>query len=115
MDTPAQEIAERKAIAELKDRAYRFLARREHSRWELRQKLKARDEAGLLDRVIGYLVEEGSLSDDRFAEQLVRSKVSAGKGPRLIEQELKRHRLDDELVSEVLSEYSDRWHELAEY
>ena len=114
VESPGQEIADRQAFAQLRDRAYRLLARREHSQWELRQKLHSHDGADQLDRLVAVLTEEGSLSDDRFAEQLVRSKVSAGKGPRVILQELKRHRLEEDIIHAVLSEYRDRWNALAD-
>ena len=60
----------------LRARAMRFLARREHTRVELRRKLAARaqqgeDVEGLLDE----LTQKGWLSDARFAEQAARAKA----------------------------------------
>ena len=86
----------------LKARALRLLARREHSRLELRRKLASHaatsDEA---DRVLDELERTGLLSGQRFAESLVHRR--AGRfGLRRIEQELGAHRLDDEVAGPVL-------------
>lgn len=57
-------------------RAMRLLARREHSRDELRRKLlKIASEADDVDGVIESLAAKGWLSDSRYAEQAVRAKA----------------------------------------
>ena len=54
----------------------RFLARREHSREELRRKLAARVQEGEdLEGVLDELAGKGWLSDARFAEQTARAKA----------------------------------------
>ncbi len=54
----------------------RFLARREHTRVELRRKLAARAEEGEdVDRLLDDLTQRGWLSDARFAEQAARAKA----------------------------------------
>ena len=54
----------------------RFLARREHSREELRRKLVPRlAEGDDLEAVLDDLARRGWLSDARFAEQVARSKA----------------------------------------
>jgi len=65
-----------KSEPSLKVQAMRFLARREHTRAELKRKLEARalegeDVEGLLDE----LTQRGWLSDARYAEQAIRSKA----------------------------------------
>lgn len=112
-DSSLTEIVDHQSFRILKDRGYRLLARREYSRQELRQKLARHDTSEQLEAVLAQLASEGALSDRRFAEQLVRTRVGAGKGPRLIEQELQRHRLDDELIATVLAPYEDQWITLA--
>jgi regulatory protein len=109
-----QPAAGRRAYAGLKDRAYRALARREYSCHELRQKLLSHDDHGQLEELLEELVEEGALSDHRFAEQLGVTRVNAGKGPRVLEQELRRHRLEEHIVEEIMERYRDTWESLAE-
>ena len=55
--------------AELKARALRLLARREHSRAELARKLAPRAESrAALERLLDELVQKRQLSDERYAE-----------------------------------------------
>ena len=54
----------------------RFLARREHTREELRRKLTARAQEGEdVDGLLDDLTQRGWLSDARFAEQAARAKA----------------------------------------
>jgi regulatory protein len=60
----------------LRARAMRFLARREHTRVELRRKLVARAQDGEdVDGLLDELTQKGWLSDARFVEQAARAKA----------------------------------------
>ena len=60
----------------LKVQAMRFLARREHTRVELRRKLAARAREGDdVEAVLDELTQRGWLSDARFVEQAARAKA----------------------------------------
>ena len=62
--------------------AMNWLSRREHSQLELRDKLAKRDvPADVIDATVIALVADGLLSDDRFAEAFVASRVRKGQGP----------------------------------
>ena len=79
--------------AQIRLRAMDLLARREHLRGELAGKLRRRfgeAAAGEIDAALARLEREGLLSDRRFAEAYVRSRVDAGRGPRRIREELRR-------------------------
>ncbi len=92
--------------------AIRLLSRREHSCKELKQKLQARSfDACLVDEVLASLQAENLLSDDRFAESYVRSKMHKGIGPVRLKQELREHQVDDELIQRYLRE--QQWQQLA--
>jgi len=66
-----------------------LLARREHSRHELRRKLAAKSfDEDLIDSVLGDLEQEGLLSTERFAEAFVASRYARGQGPVRIGREL---------------------------
>ncbi len=112
-DSPIRDTADARAFHALRERAYRLLARREYSCYELRRKLSPHDDRGQLDLLLDGLVSEGSLSDRRFADQLGRSRYQAGKGPRLLKQELRRHRLAEDIVQVVMSQYRESWRDLA--
>jgi regulatory protein len=91
-------------------KALGLLARREHSRRELKLKLRQGgyegEEAGAaLDR----LGEQHYQDDDRFAEMLVRSRVGQGYGPMRVRAELKSHGLADARIREVLDAAEVDW------
>ena len=87
--------------AELKARALRFLARREHSRAELSRKLAPHAEsAEALLFLLDELEKRKQLSDERYAE--VRSNWMARKyGTARIRQDLKAKGIADALVARV--------------
>lgn len=79
-------------------RAVSHLARREHSRAELRRKLAPYGEdAAEVDRLLDELQAKKLLSDERFVEVVKRSRGERF-GAARIKQELKAHQLDDQLV-----------------
>lgn len=87
---------------ELKARALRTLAQREHSRAELARKLAAHGEPDAVEAVLDRMSELGLLSDSRFAESYVRSR--AGRlGQRRIQHELAQRGVDPETISEALA------------
>jgi regulatory protein len=95
-------------------KALGLLARREHSRRELKLKLRQGgyegEEAGAaLDR----LGEQHYQDDDRFAEMLVRSRVGQGYGPMRVRAELKSHGLADARIREVLDAAEVDWNAIA--
>ena len=68
-----------KLASTAKEQAIRLLARRDHSRYELRRKLAARgNPADVIDAAIAPLAESGLQSDERFTENFVRSALNRG-------------------------------------
>ena len=83
----------------LRARAMRLLARREHSRAELKRKLMAHaGEGDDLDALLDDLVKRGWLSDARFAEQSIRAKARRF-GPLKVAQQLRARGLDEETIA----------------
>lgn len=100
--------------AEMTNIAYGLLARREHSAFELRQKLKQKayvdDDIELL---LVKLQEANLQCDSRYAESLIRSRVNRGYGPRYIEQELHQKGVSSTTASTVLKEMAINWFDVA--
>lgn len=97
-----------------RERAIGLLARREHSRLELRQKLLARGyEDPELESLLTDLATERLQSDTRFTEAYVYSRISKGFGPLRIQAELRERGIDDELVHRFLDRDSGDWFEHA--
>ena len=79
--------------------AMRFLARREHSREELRRKLVSRvTEGDDLEAVLDDLARQGWLSDVRFAEITARAKARRF-GPAKVAHYLRSRGVDDEAIA----------------
>jgi len=96
--------AEPDTPAELRARALRLLARREHSCRELERKLAPHAESSeALDVLISELKTKNQLSEVRFAEERARQ-LSRKYGAARIRQDLKSKGVGDELVEHVSSE-----------
>ncbi len=84
---------------ELRARALRILARREHSRAELARKLASHAASrDALDAVLDGLEEKKQLSDARYAEQRVRT-LARKYGSGRIRRELRARGVDDEAAA----------------
>ena len=95
---------------EVRRRALDLLARREHSAQELQQKLRARgfDHQTITDVVRG-LTAEGLLSDERFVEAFIDSRVNKGYGPLRIRSELQERGIGEALIARHLDEAERDW------
>ena len=92
--------------------ALRLLARREHSQYELRRKLKARGYGeGLVNELLTELVTERLLSDTRYAEAMVTHRASRGYGPLRICMELRDRGVAERIVDKALQEAEIDWDE----
>lgn len=91
----------------LRARALGYLARREHSRAELRRKLAAHAEsAEMLDGLLDELEKGRQLSDKRYAE--ARVMVRSGRyGNGRLAQELRQAGVDDESIGLALASGED--------
>jgi len=98
------------APALLYAKALELLARREHSRLELRQKLLQRGfVAADIDPVLNRLVAEGSLDEGRYAELYACTRADKGYGPLRIAQDLRARGVPDEHVTAALAALEADW------
>lgn len=103
IEVPTKDPSPRKKAMDL-------LARREHSVAELRAKLIARDfSPDAVDRAITLLTEEGLVSDERFAEAFVTSRVRKGQGPLRIRVELERRGVSSDFITTCLEQGDIDW------
>lgn len=95
--------------------AMNLLARREHSAYELKQKLKFREfDVEGIDAALDSLRKGQLQSDNRFAESYVNHRVNAGYGPIKIRHELRQKGISDELVDEYLPGSGAQWNRAME-
>ncbi len=96
----------------LQQTAIGLLARREHSCWELRQKLRLRGyTAAAIDAELARLQQLALLSDERFAQVYAHSRADKGYGPLRIAGELRERGISEALINAVLAELEDTWSE----
>lgn len=96
----------------------RLLARREYAVSELHGRLctkwrDAKEIHQLADELVEDLVSEGSLSDQRYVNAFVRSKILRSQGPVKIRAELRQHQLPDALIEQALEQETEVWVDLA--
>ena len=95
-------------------RACDLLARREHTRAELRHKLaRGGADAARIEAMLAQLAAEGLQSDARFAEHFVQQRVNKGQGPMKIRQALQQRGVEPELILQYLDAGQIDWLTLA--
>ena len=91
-----------------------MLARREHSSLELATKLSNKGFSDdNIQAALASLQSHGLQSEERFAEQFVRSRVLKNNGPMRILQELQQRGIDEELANQYLYNEELDWLEVA--
>jgi len=88
---------------------------REHSRQEIRNKLKRKEFAENvdLDALLDELEENNYLSDQRFTESFIRYRVLRGQGVIKIKNELRQRGVNASLINSVMQEANIDWFVLA--
>ena len=87
-----------------------YLARREHSRSELHDKLLKKGCAeALATETVKRLEQERLVSDDRFMESLIQARRSRGYGPLRIQKELQEKGVTAEAIERWLDVSGREW------
>ena len=104
----------REAFKLIYNKALDLISRREHSRYELMQKLNKRypETRSLIEEVLDKLIANNILDDERFAEMYINSRARKGFGPKKIEMELSSKYVESFIISSSLEAY-DNWIENA--
>jgi regulatory protein len=89
----------------LREQAMNYLARREHSRQELLQKLRQKGHSTEeILPILEKLSDDRLQSDDRFAQHFIQARQSAGYGPRRIIEDLRQRGISESIFSDYLAE-----------
>jgi len=95
--------------------AVRLLSRREHSAFEIRDKLHKRDfDEAEIEQTIIELQQGGWLSDERFAEAYIRMRQQKGFGPIRISIELDERGVKENIVENYLQADDESWQQTLE-
>jgi regulatory protein len=99
------------SVKAIRRAAMNTLARREHTRKELEQKLllKFPQEKEQISSVIAQLCAEGLQSDRRFAEGYIRWRANKGYGPVRIGMELAQKGVAEELLDDAINTCGIDW------
>ena len=90
-----------------------LLARRDHSRKQLQQKLASRGfDLEEVETVLDGLQRDRLLDDERYAEAYIRQRVERGYGPLRIRHELLEQGIESEPISRLMASYSEQWPEV---
>ena len=95
--------------ARARSAALHYLARREHSAYELATKLARRYRTAVVGPIVEKLTENDEQSDSRFAEALVRSRFTRGFGPIYISKELHSKGVEAQLAKECIGVFDGEW------
>ncbi len=94
--------------------AIKMLTTREHSAYELTQKLNKREYSRtIIENLLLDLQNKGYQSDERFAEQYTRQRFTKGYGPLSIRAKLYERGIDSSLAADALNELRVDWVEHA--
>ena len=93
----------------------RLLARREHSRLELRRKLTGRGHPpSAVEAALAALAEDGLQSDERFAASYVYTALERGHGEHKIRAALRERGIEPSLAGRVLDLDAEAWQQRAQ-
>ncbi len=92
-----------------------LLARRDHSRRQLFEKLRMRSFRNEeIEDALDQLEAERLLDDARFCESYVHQRIQRGFGPLKIRRELVERGVASDLIEQQMAENVDRWAQLME-
>jgi len=99
---------------EMRAFAYLLLGRREYSLLELTNRLRKKwPDASGIEELVEQLEKENLVSDVRFAESFLRSRVQRSQGPVKIRAEMKGRGVPETVISDTLDAAPTDWRNLA--
>jgi regulatory protein len=98
---------------EARKKAMDYLARREHGRAELIDKLTRFGFDDLVADAVAQLVGDNLQSDQRFAEMFIASRIGQGKGPVKIRAELREREIASSTIEAELAAADTDWYAAA--
>lgn len=89
-------------------KALRYISYKLRSKYEIEEYLKVNYFEDVVTHTIERLIDEGYVDDKRYAEALKNTMLNTtDKGPLLLKKELKKHRLQDDLINEAVNQFDN--------
>lgn len=108
-------ITAEQLTSRMRNSALGSLARREHSCYELHQKLLNKfSDPQRADETLEWVRGLGYVDDQRFAGMFVRSAIAKGRGPERISRELQQRGVVSSVIDEALRDNAPDWLNLAQ-
>lgn len=104
--------ASKHPVLEAEQAAMRLLAMREHTRLELRNKLKRAHASTDIEQALKSLAEQGLQSDERYTQLYVELRRNKGYGPLRICADLREKGVDEVLIDSYVDETDSSWSSL---
>ena len=93
-----------------------LLARREHGISELSRKLLVKQfDPQLVDEAIEGLVRDNLVSDERFCESMINSRLNRGHGPIKVRYELRSKGVPEHIVEMTMEQLNPDWYQSLAY
>ena len=91
------------------NKCVKYISVRIRSIYEIEEYLKKREiEPSVIEKTIDKLIKNNLLNDDSFAKAFIHDKLNfTTMGPYRIEQELKKHKIDSNIIYKYLKEIDD--------
>ena|SRR3990167_7548420 len=101
-------------MEKIKQAALRYLARRDHSKAELSQKLQRKGFAQEeIQCFLQYAAQKGWIKEERYIENYIRARSAKGFGPLRIRLELQSKGITHEKIAEQLNIADNAWLSIA--
>ncbi len=103
-----RKLSQAEDYSKVKDAAYRYLSRRDHGSFELKQKIQKKDyPSKVINRVIQEFEEKGMINDEVFAQKFADDKAEFKKwGPNKIKHALFKKGVHRKIVEKVVQNLS---------
>lgn len=100
------------SLVDVRRRAMDLLARREHGITELSRKLIAKNfDPVLVEEAVAGLARDNLVSDERYCEAMINSRLNRGNGPVKVRYELRSKGVSDNTIDKVMDELLPDWHQ----
>lgn len=102
-------------LSRLRQAAIHYLSRREHSRWQLRQKLQQKGaEPEHITAVLNWCEQQGYLNEQRFIEMLLRQRSNQGYGYQVVLAECRQQQLTATQLDAAITALEIDWWQVAQ-